>query len=251
MEPGCWVPHLAVASPRTAARAKAAAAPEPKGRGWRWAACASGWDGRSSWVAVPSSGGSACGGGQEVAGAAHTDLGVGPAGRGRTGRGQRGADARLPKDGRVAMASSSAGRARGGRPPRLLLQHRVTGSPAGPVHARPCVLFLLSKLAVSCSPILGFKTNFYYNNLFILHLNYSVLKGHFKTPTALSLEEGVWSAGSSKMRTPLRTAGEDRARRQLPATQAPGAEAEPCAAGGGHAARTPRVTAVRAATSSP
>lgn len=147
---------------------------------------------------------------------------------GRRGGDGRGGDREglTPASPRTAALpwSSSAGRARGGRPPRLLLQHRVTGSPAGPVHARPCVLFLLSKLAVSCSPIPGFKTNFYYNNLFILHLNYPVLKGHFKTPTALSLEEGVWSAGSSKMRTPLRTAGEDRARRQLPATQAPGPE---------------------------
>lgn len=210
VEPGCWVPHLAVASPRTAARAKAAAAPDPRGGvgGGRRAprggtGAAPGWPSPAvevlhvvvgrRWQAPPT-------------------LTLEWGRRGGDGRGgdREGPTPASPRTAALPW-SSSAGRARGGRPPRLLLQHRVTGSPAGPVHARPCVLFLLSKLAVSCSPIPGFKTNFYYNNLFILHLNYSVLKGHFKTPTALSLEEGVWSAGSSKMRTPLRTAGEDRA----------------------------------------
>lgn len=178
---------------------------------------------------------------------------------GRRGGDGRGGDREGPTPASPRTAalpwSSSAGRARGGRPPRLLLQHRVTGSPAGPVHARPCVLFLLSKLTVSCSPIPGFKTNFYYNNLFILHLNYSVLKGHFKTPTALSLEEGVWSAGSSKMRDEDASTDGRGGSGTTPVTRHPGArsgaEAEPCAAGGGHAARTPRVTAVRAATSAP
>lgn len=56
--------------------------------------------------------------------------------------------------------------------------------PGGHVTLRPSSLFLLVRLSISSQLYIalrlsGFKTNFYYNNLFIPIPNYSIRKGHF------------------------------------------------------------------------
>lgn len=123
------------------------------------------------------------------------------------------------------------------------------------MRTRHRALCLFSTLAVPCSLLPGLKTNFDHNNLFILHLNYSILKGRFKKLTTVSREEGVRSGAHSATWTPPRTAGEAPARRQLPANYPPpghrsGAGEDPAQPEGGqpHVPPTPRVPDARAAT---
>lgn len=109
-------------------------------------------------------------------------------------------------------------------------------------HRALCLFF---KLAVPCSLLPGLKTSFDHNNLFVLHLNYSILKGRFKKLTTVSREEGVRSGAHSATRTPPRTAGEAPARRQLPANYPPpghrsGAGEDPAQPEGGQPRIPPR-----------
>lgn len=112
------------------------------------------------------------------------------------------------------------------------------------MRTRHRALCLFSTLAVPCSLLPGLKTSFDHNNLFVLHLNYSILKGRFKKLTTVSREEGVRSGAHSATRTPPRTAGEAPARRQLPANYPPpghrsGAEEDSAQRGWGGAATRP------------